>query len=222
VKQGTRHSSASRNAIADALRGVPKSQEHRRRISVSRTKPRFERDPSLRPWLEAWQQMDKEVLAWAERATDEVLRSRAAFLGEEPAEREAGFWYLSAKMTRRPGFGYYSFDAAAALLRGRGLNVVSPAEMSVLEDRLLSLASEDGSPDTGEDYLSCMARDLALCTLPSCNGAVLLAKWTDSHGALAETAVLRFLHKRLRYLDVHGVLHEVSLDDERVQRIGKA
>jgi hypothetical protein len=77
--------------------------------------------------------------------------------------------YISGPMTGLPHLNFPAFHAAAALLRGQGLEVVNPAELNA---------------DPQADWHACMRTDIkALC---DCNLLVLLPGWEDSRGAHLE------------------------------------
>jgi hypothetical protein len=100
--------------------------------------------------------------------------------------------YVAGPMTHYPHFNYPAFIAAATLLRYRGYDVVSPAELDDPEDRAAALASRDGNPatytgtSTWGDFL---ARDVKLLADDGIEGIVVLPGWKASRGARLETFV---------------------------------
>ena len=77
--------------------------------------------------------------------------------------------YISGPMTGLPDLNFPAFHAAAATLRGRGLEVVNPAEVNA--DATLS-------------WEQCMRADIkAMC---DCDAIVLLPGWEASKGAHLE------------------------------------
>lgn len=99
--------------------------------------------------------------------------------------------YLAGPMTGIPQFNFPAFDAAAADLRERGLDVVSPAELDDPETREAALSSEDGAPGTGshvgETWGDFLARDVKLIADGDIEGIVVLDGWERSRGARLET-----------------------------------
>jgi hypothetical protein len=104
--------------------------------------------------------------------------------------------YVAGPMTHYPHFNYPAFIAAATLLRYRGHDVVSPAELDDPEDRAAALASRDGNPatytgtSTWGDFL---ARDVKLLADDGIEGIVVLPGWKASRGARLETFVANAL-----------------------------
>lgn len=99
-------------------------------------------------------------------------------------------FYICGPMSGIPAFNIPVFDAAAANLRAKGFEVVSPAELDDPETRAIQLASPDGSPkDTGGyswgDFLS---RDVKLIA-DSIGCIVTLPGWKRSRGARLEVFV---------------------------------
>lgn len=80
--------------------------------------------------------------------------------------------YLSGPMSGLAEFNFPAFHAAAAELRSRGLDVVSPAEVN---------------PDTSMTWEQCLRADIkALC---DCDALALLDGWENSKGAHLELQV---------------------------------
>lgn len=115
--------------------------------------------------------------------------------------------YLAGPMTGRPQFNFPAFDAAAAELRERGIEVVSPAEMDSPEVREAALASPDGAPDSAPgEWADFLARDIQMVCDPSVEAVVVLPGWEASKGATFETDVARRLGKPvLAYPDLEPV-----------------
>lgn len=103
--------------------------------------------------------------------------------------------YIAGPMTGIPQFNIPAFDAAAADLRSRGYDVVSPAELDDPETRAAALASETGEDGTGshknETWGDFLARDVKLIADQGIEGIVCLRGWKESKGARLETFVGR-------------------------------
>ncbi|HET7070134.1 MAG TPA: DUF4406 domain-containing protein [Nocardioides sp.] len=101
--------------------------------------------------------------------------------------------YIAGPMTGRPQFNIPDFDAAAADLRARGYEVVSPAELDDPETRAAALASPDGAPGSGssngETWGDFLARDVKLLADGGIDGIFVLPGWATSRGARLETFV---------------------------------
>lgn len=100
--------------------------------------------------------------------------------------------YIAGPMSGLPQHNFPAFDAAAADLRSRGFEVISPAELDDPEDRVKALASPDGSlgndrfDKTWGDFL---ARDVKLLADDNIEAIFVLPGWMDSRGARLETFV---------------------------------
>ena len=98
--------------------------------------------------------------------------------------------YLAGPMSSKPGFNFALFDSAAAVLRARGHEIVSPAEM----DRALGF---EGLTATEEDFLqlgglpAAMRRDLA--ALLTVDAIIVLPGWDYSLGTKTEMFVAQSL-----------------------------
>lgn len=107
--------------------------------------------------------------------------------------------YLAGPMSGIPQFNYPAFDEAADLLRSRGYDVMSPAEMDDPNIRAAALASPNGEhrvfqdtlkrqghqPETWGDFLS---RDVKLVS-DEVDAIVLMADWQRSRGARTEAFI---------------------------------
>lgn len=82
--------------------------------------------------------------------------------------------YISGPMTGLPEFNYPAFNAAAGLLRGRGFEVVNPAELA--------------TGNTWEWYMRQNIKDV--CDV---DGLVLLEGWQNSKGAQLEVYIAKTL-----------------------------
>lgn len=105
--------------------------------------------------------------------------------------------YLAGPMTGIPQFNFPVFDAAAADLRERGFEVVSPAELDDPETRAAALASPDGAPGSGmasdETWGDFLARDVKLIADGGVEAIVVLPGWEGSRGARLETFIANAL-----------------------------
>lgn len=109
------------------------------------------------------------------------------------------FWYLGGPMTEKPKFNFPAFDGAAADLRERGMNIVSPAELDSPGARDAALKSPDGKDQriAGHTWNDFLERDVVIVALPNCQGGIFLPEWETSNGATLETYVLDRLGKKL-------------------------
>jgi len=110
--------------------------------------------------------------------------------------------YIAGPMTGIPQFNIPAFDDAAADLRARGYDVVSPAELDDPVIREIELASPDGdlvaltaelqrrglAKGTWGEFL---ARDVQLISDEGIEAIVVLPGWDKSKGARLETFVGR-------------------------------
>lgn len=88
--------------------------------------------------------------------------------------------YLSGPMSNLPDLNFPAFHAAAAALRGKGFEVINPAEISL---------------DQGASWEACMRADIkALC---DCDALALLPGWMDSRGAHLEVHIAHRIGLRL-------------------------
>lgn len=97
--------------------------------------------------------------------------------------------YLSGPMSGLPQFNFPEFYAAAADLRSRGYDIVSPAELDDEQTKADAMASANGDPVTANrtwgDFL---ARDVKIVS-DQCQGMIFLPGWWNSRGAKLEAYV---------------------------------
>jgi hypothetical protein len=137
------------------------------------------------------------------------------------------FFYLGGPMTGVPKSNFPRFHHVATALRGRGYNIISPAELDDPEVEAAALASPDGflgeSDIKGFSYEHFLARDLIICAMPACIGGIFLEGWQHSRGARGESWVLQFLKKQLlEYDEFDGspVLTAITHRDDRLTELG--
>lgn len=92
--------------------------------------------------------------------------------------------YLSGPMTGVPHINFPAFHAVAARLRGKGYDVVNPAELN---------------PDANMPWAECMRADIkALC---DCDTLALLPGWENSQGAHLEMHIAHRIGIRVLTLE---------------------
>lgn len=94
--------------------------------------------------------------------------------------------YISGRMTGLPLYNRQAFDAAAADLRGRGFQVISPAELN----------------SDGASWAEMLGREIVLL-VDRADAIVLLPDWQQSRGARLESFAAFLTHK--------SILHYPSL-----------
>lgn len=101
-------------------------------------------------------------------------------------------YYLAGPMSGIPQFNFPAFFDAARLLRERGLDVVSPAELDDPKTRDDALASPDGKlidgKSSGQTWGDFLARDVKLIA-DQVQGIIFLPGWPRSKGAKLEAIV---------------------------------
>jgi len=118
--------------------------------------------------------------------------------------------YIAGPMRDLPRWNFPAFDAAAAYLRGRGFDVVNPAEMDREEYGDAIEFALELSPGFIADAL---ARDIA--ALATCDAIFLLAGWGDSKGANAELAYARAAGLRVIYSTPASMPTLAKVDPDR-------
>jgi len=101
-------------------------------------------------------------------------------------------YYLAGKMSGIPQFNFPAFIKAAAILRSRGHNIISPAELDSKEVREQALESTDGilhnGKIAGETWGDILSRDVKIVA-DDVQGIVFLPGWEYSRGARLEAFV---------------------------------
>src|ERR1035437_66369 len=123
--------------------------------------------------------------------------------------------YLAGPMTGIRHFNFEAFDDAAVILRARGYDVTSPAEMDDADSRDAALHSETGSAGTGshegKTWGDFLARDVKLLADGGIEGIVCLPDWWLSSGAKLETFVANLLNLPIYPYQAHPGMVPVSL-----------
>ena len=88
--------------------------------------------------------------------------------------------YVSGPMSGLPGLNFPAFHQAAELLRGRGFEVVNPAEIN---------------PDPNAEWADCLRADIRALTY--CDGIVMLPGYEGSRGATLELHIAAHLGMRV-------------------------
>lgn len=101
--------------------------------------------------------------------------------------------YLAGPITGVPYYNVHLFEAAAAFLRAKGLDVVSPIEMDGPGWRECALLVPDGDPAkwtgvSGHTWGDMLARDVK-AVADECRQIALLPGWERSKGARLEAFV---------------------------------
>lgn len=149
-----------------------------------------------------------------------------ANLMNKNANPDKDFFYLGGPMTGIPQFNFPEFHRVGTVLRERGYNIVSPAELDDPETEAAAMASPDGAPGSGsangEAYEDFLGRDLIICSLPTCVGMICLPGWHNSRGARGESWVIAYLNKQLfEYEEVGGAPSLLTVErDERLTELG--
>jgi hypothetical protein len=103
-------------------------------------------------------------------------------------------YYLAGPMTGIAHFNFPAFNEAAAALRERGFDIVSPAELDSPEAKQAAEDSPDGDPShyaANESWGDMLARDVKLIADEGIEAIVVLPGWHTSRGAKLETFVAR-------------------------------
>jgi len=121
-------------------------------------------------------------------------------------------FYLAGPMTGIAQFNFPAFYSAAAALRSRGLEIVSPAELdqaSGIADK--AMASTDGRLTTSgieQTWGDLLARDVKIVA-DEVDGIIFLDGWQASRGARLE-AFVGVLCGHEFFLYSAGGLHEIT------------
>lgn len=105
-------------------------------------------------------------------------------------------YYLAGPMSGRPQFNFPLFYEVSAVLRARGFDIISPAELDDAEDKGAALLSADGNPDTqrtktNKTWADYLARDVKLIgdERLGVHAIIFLPEWETSRGACLEAFV---------------------------------
>jgi Domain of unknown function (DUF4406) len=129
--------------------------------------------------------------------------------------------YLAGPMTGLPQFNFPAFHAAAAVLRAKGVEIVSPAELDSDAIKSEAIKSTDGKLSAegtigGETWGEILARDVIVIA-DTVDGIVFLPDWHKSRGARLEAFVALLTGKKHFYYYVAGATGAV--DRSVVQQI---
>lgn len=120
--------------------------------------------------------------------------------------------YLAGPMSNLPAFNFPAFHAATADLRGKGWDVVSPAEEDLKSSvGTIAESSAAGDPDElPETWGEILARDVKLIADGGIEAIVFLPNWNKSRGARLE-ATVGLLQKGFRFFTyTDGVVSELD------------
>lgn len=123
--------------------------------------------------------------------------------------------YLAGPMSGLPQFNFPAFYAGAADLRGRGYDIVSPAELDDEQTKADAMASANGNPqDAKRTWADFLARDIKIVA-DQVQGIIFLEDWYKSRGARLE-AFVGLLQKDFEFLEYNGasrVLTPIDRED---------
>lgn len=114
--------------------------------------------------------------------------------------------YLAGPMSNYPQSNFPAFYEAATDLRGRGLDIISPAELDDAETVARALKNEPAT-QTWADFL---ARDVKIVS--EVDGIVFLPDWYKSRGAKLE-AFVGLLHPNFEFYAYKGRALELDTVD---------
>lgn len=113
---------------------------------------------------------------------------------ERSGDPDNPFYYLGGPMRNKPFFNFEEFDRVSSLLREKGYNIVSPAELDDPETRAQVFTSLDGSLTRIHEMAGTfLERDVVICAMPNCVGGIFLPGWELSSGANLESYVISSL-----------------------------
>lgn len=119
--------------------------------------------------------------------------------------------YLAGPMTGIKAFNFPAFYTAATMLRKKGHQIVSPAEIDDPDVREAAFASPDGAPGSVGRWEDFLARDLRIVCDEDTDAVIVLDGWQDSKGATFEVDVARRLGKPvLSYPDLEPIAEGAS------------
>lgn len=117
-----------------------------------------------------------------------------------------GKYYLAGPMSGYPQFNFPLFISAAADLRARGYEIVSPAELDAengIDKQAMESADGDASKLT-QTWGDLLSRDVKIVA-DQVQGIIVLPGWERSRGARLEAFVgLLSKHKFYEYSEIEG------------------
>lgn len=124
--------------------------------------------------------------------------------------------YLAGPMSGIAQFNFPEFYRVAALLRGSGWEVVSPAELDDAEDKSAAMSSQDGDPNNRtlvkKSWGDFLARDVKLIADSGIEGIVFLPGWVGSRGARLEAFVGLLCGLKFFYWEEDGGPRPIASD----------
>lgn len=162
-------------------------------------------------------------MTWTGQATDYLMNIlEVTRKSGNPSE---DFFYLGGPMMGVPQSNFPRFDYVAEVLREKGYNIISPAELHDPVVRARLLASPDGTSFVNMMHERFLASDLIIVSLPTCVGGIFIEGWHNSRGARGESWVLQFLNKQLWEFEEtedsdNFRLSAIAHRDERLTELG--
>lgn len=138
----------------------------------------------------------------------------------------ARYFYLAGPMRRMREFNFPAFHAAAEDLRGRGLMIVSPAEMDANAgfDPTGMLGTDEELAACNFDLVKTLRQDIEVIFHPDCAGVICLPGWEASSGARMEVATAFGLGKAVfqypTLAPVPNPTHDAKIREERQKVYG--
>lgn len=119
-------------------------------------------------------------------------------------------YYLAGPMSGIPQCNFPAFYETASMLRARGYDIISPAELDDAETAAIALASEDGYPKTTHTWGEFLARDIKIVA-DQVQGIILMPGWNKSRGARLEAYVALLCKHQLKlYMPGSGRIVDIA------------